>query len=247
MKSATFVSPGTVAEPGAPVEVPVNTGANDAYPRENYLTNGYGWQSWLFTLDHKRIGILYLISITLMFVIGGAAAGLVRYNLLAPQGLLGAEDYNRAFTAHGAVMVFFFLIPSIPAVMGNFLIPLMIGAKDLAFPKLNLLSWYLYLLGGTITLWALIYGGVETGWTFYAPYSSVYANGNVVWAVVGIFIAGFSSILTGLNFIVTIHKMRAPGLTWFRLPAVHLVALCGEPDSGVRVLRLSRLLWRCSW
>ena len=246
MKSASFNNPGILAEPVVRPEVPIELQGNTAaYPRENYLTNGYSWQSWLFTVDHKRIAIMYLISITFMFMIGGAAAGLVRYNLLAPQGLLGAEDYNRAFTTHGAVMVFFFLVPSIPAVLGNFLVPMMIGAKDLAFPKINLLSWYLYMIGGTITLWALFYGGVDTGWTFYAPYSSVYANGNVVWAVVGIFLAGFSSILTGLNFIVTIHKMRAPGLTWFRLPvfiwshyAASLIMVLGTPVVAIALLLL---------
>ena len=228
-----------------PANAPADSHSNDALPRVNYLTNGYSWQSWLFTLDHKRIAVMYLVTISLMFALGGFAASLVRYNLLAPQGLLGAEVYNRAFTSHGAIMVFFFLVPSIPAVFGNFLIPMMIGAKDLAFPKLNLLSWYLYMIGGMITLWALVYGGVDTGWTFYAPYSSVYANGNVVWAVVGIFLAGFSSILTGLNFIVTIHKMRAPGLTWFRLPlfiwshyATSLIQVLGTPVLAIAMLLL---------
>ena len=228
-----------------PANAPADSHPNDVRPRENYLTNGYGWKSWLFTLDHKRIGILYLISISLMFGLGGFAASLVRYNLLAPQGLLGAEVYNRAFTSHGAIMVFFFLIPSIPAVFGNFLVPMMIGAKDLAFPKLNLLSWYLFIAGAGLALWALTYGGVDTGWTFYAPYSSVYANGNVVWVVVGIFLAGFSSILTGLNFIVTIHKMRAPGLTWFRLPlfiwshyAASLIQVLGTPVVAIAMLLL---------
>jgi len=200
--------PGVANAPGIPLEE----------RREHYLNNGIGWKSWLLTLDHKRIGILYLVSISIMFVLGGTAASLVRINLLEPAGLLGPEAYNRAFTAHGVIMVFFFLIPSIPAVLGNFLIPLMLGTKDVAFPKLNLMSWYLYAIGALMTLTALLLGGVDTGWTFYTPYSSLYANGAVVWVVVGVFIAGFSSILTGLNFIVTIHKMRAPGMTWFRMP-----------------------------
>ena len=143
----------------------------------------------------------------------------MRIELLTPQGdLVVSETYNKLFTMHGVLMVWFFLIPSIPAVLGNFIIPLMIGARDVAFPKLNLLSWYLFMAGGLLALHALIIGGVDTGWTFYAPYSTVYSNTHVVEMVMGVFIAGFGSILTGLNFIITIQKMRAPGLTWFRLP-----------------------------
>lgn len=186
---------------------------------KNYLTNGWTWQSWLFTVDHKRIAILYLISISVFFLLGGIFAGLVRLELLTPQGdLMEAETYNKAFTMHGVIMIFFFLIPSVPATLGNFLIPIMVGAKDLAFPRINLLSWYLYIIGGMFGLYVAITGGVETGWTFYTPYSSTYANSAVIATAMGAFVAGFSSILTGLNFIVTIHKMRAPGLTWGRLP-----------------------------
>lgn len=186
--------------------------------RPNYLNVNYGIRSWLFTLDHKRIAWLYLISISVMFLLGSAAATLVRLELLTPRtDLVQAETYNRAFTAHGVVMVFLFLVPSIPAVMGNFLIPMMVGARDVAFPRLNLLSWYIYMLGACFLLWALISGGVDTGWTLYTPYSTSYALGRVVPAALGILIVGFSSILTGLNFIVTIHKMRAPGLSWFRM------------------------------
>src|SRR4026209_817156 len=185
----------------------------------NYLNNGHGLKSWLLTRDHKRIALLYLASITAFFVVGGLFAMLVRLELLTPAGdLLAAETYNKMFTMHGVVMVFFFLIPSIPAVLGNFLIPIMIGAKDLAFPRINLMSWYVYVLGGTFTLIAALNGGVDTGWTFYTPYSTAAANGHVITAAPGVFITGFSSILTGLNFIVTVHRMRAPGLTWFRLP-----------------------------
>jgi cytochrome c oxidase subunit 1 len=184
----------------------------------SYLTTGYTLRSWLLTTDHKRIAILYLVAITLFFFVGGAAATLMRLELVTPQGdLLTADGYNRAFTIHGVIMVWFFLIPSIPATLGNFLVPLMIGAKDLAFPRLNLISWYIYIFGGLFTLYALMAGGVETGWTFYTPLSSMFANGHVVAVLVGIVIVGFSSILTGLNFIVTIHTMRAPGLTWFKL------------------------------
>ena len=193
--------------------------AVDALPRTNYLNAEYGWRSWLFTTDHKRIAWLYLVAITFFFCIGGLAATLMRLNLIEPQGaLLEPSTYNKLFTMHGLIMIFFFLAPSIPAVLGNFLIPLMIGARDLAFPRLNLLSWYLFMLGGGVFLYSVIAGGVDTGWTFYTPLSTTYANSNVMSAAMGVFISGYASILTGLNFIVTIHKMRAPGLTWFRLP-----------------------------
>ena len=185
----------------------------------SYLEAGNSLRSWFFTTDHKRIAILYLVSITFFFLIGAGAAALIRLDLLTPQpDLLSNDGYNRAFSVHGIVMVWFFLIPSIPAVFGNFLIPLMIGARDLAFPRLNLLSWYIYILSGLFTLYVVIGGGVDTGWTFYTPLSSSYANGHVVAAIIGVFINGFSTILTGINFIVTIHKLRAPGMTWGRLP-----------------------------
>ncbi|HKT12939.1 MAG TPA: cytochrome c oxidase subunit I [Terriglobia bacterium] len=188
-------------------------------PRVHYLNVDYGIKSWLLTTDHKRIAWMYLMSITFFFAIGGVAATLMRLNLVEPQGLLvEPETYNKLFSTHGIVMVFFFLVPSIPAVLGNFLIPMMLGARDVAFPRLNLLSWYVFMTGGSFVLYALIAGGVDTGWTFYTPLSSMYLNTHVMAAASGIFIAGFSSILTGLNFVVTIHKMRAPGLTWFRLP-----------------------------
>jgi cytochrome c oxidase subunit 1 len=189
------------------------------FPRVHYLNVRYGWKSWLLTTDHKRIAWLYLAAITFFFFVGGLAATLMRLNLIEPQGsLVEPSTYNRLFTLHGLVMIFFFLAPSIPTVLGNFLIPLMIGAKDVAFPKLNLLSWYIFMAGGTVFLYSVLAGGVDTGWTFYTPLSSTYANSNVMSAAMGVFISGFSSILTGLNFIVTIHTMRAPGLTWFRLP-----------------------------
>jgi cytochrome c oxidase subunit 1 len=203
----------------------------------DYIHAGYGVKSWLLTTDHKRIAILYLISITLFFFVGGFFAFLLRLELMTPQGdIVSAETYNRLFTMHGVVMIFFFLIPSIPAVLGNFLVPLMIGAKDLAFPRLNLLSWYVYNLGGIFALYALVNGGVDTGWTFYTPYSSTYSLSNVVPVVIGVFILGFSSIMTAVNFIATIHKMRAPGLTWFKLPlfiwasyATSIITILGTP------------------
>ncbi len=202
------------------VAVPTHTEAPAReMPRENYLNDGYGIKSWLLTLDHKRIGLLYMVSVSIFFLLGALFAMTVRLELMTPGGdLMEAETYNKMFTMHGIVMVFFVLIPAIPAILGNFLIPLMIGARDVAFPRLNLASWYAFMMGGTLALTAALFGGVDTGWTFYTPYSSVYSNSNVILAGMGAFFAGFSSILTGLNFIVTIHTMRAPGMTWFRLP-----------------------------
>ncbi len=202
-----------------------------------YLNSHTGWKSWLFTTDHKRIALLYLISISFAFALGGIFATMMRLELTTPQGdLFTSDTYNKLFTMHGIIMVFFFLIPSIPATLGNFLVPMMVGARDLAFPKVNLLSWYLYIFGAIFALCAIVMGGVDTGWTFYTPYSSTYSNSFVMLAIVGIFIAGFSSILTGLNFIVTVHKMRAPGMTWGRLPlfiwsmyATSLIQILGTP------------------
>jgi len=222
--------------PAAPVKEPVN-----------YLTVAYGVKSWLLTVDHKRIALLYMFSISIMFAIGGIFATLIRLELITPPGdMVQSETYNKLFTMHGVVMVFFFLIPSIPATLGNFLIPIMIGAKDLAFPRLNLLSWYIYMAGAAFTMYAMLAGGVDTGWTFYVPYSTHYSNTHVIATGLGIFITGFSSILTGLNFIVTIHKMRAPGLTWWRLPlfvwshyATSLIMILGTPVIAVTVLMVA--------
>src|SRR6185312_12714569 len=185
----------------------------------SYLGGEFGIRSWLLTKDHKRIGLMFFGSITFFFFIGGFAATLIRLELLTPAGdLVQPDTYNRLFTMHGIVMVWFFLIPSIPTTLGNFLLPLMIGAKDLAFPRLNLLSWYLFNISGLVAVYFLLVGGVDTGWTFYTPLSSQYATGHVIPAAMAVFVNGFSSILTGLNFIVTTHKLRAPGMTWFRLP-----------------------------
>jgi cytochrome c oxidase subunit 1 len=212
--------------------------------RRHYLNADYGVLSWLLTTDHKRIALLYLVSITFMFVIGGVAAVLFRIELMTPPGdLVMSETYNKLFTIHGIIMVFFFLIPSIPATLGNFLVPMMIGARDLAFPRLNLASWYLFSLGALFTLGVLLAGGVDTGWTFYTPYSSVYSNSYVAATIIGIFISGFSTILTALNFIVTIHTMRAPGLSWFRLPlfiwahyATSLIIMLGTPVVAITLV-----------
>lgn len=213
---------------------------------KNYLNNGNTIASWLLTTDHKRIAVLYLVSVTFFFLIGGIAAGLVRFELTSPRGVFFENDtYNKIFSLHGIVMVFFFLIPAIPATIGNFLVPLMVGARDLAFPRLNLLSWYVYIAGGLCAVVALLFGGVDTGWTFYTPYSSMYSNTQVTWAVFGGFFAGFSSIFTAINFIVTIHKMRAPGLTWFRLPlflwstyATSVIIILGTPVIAITLMML---------
>lgn len=211
---------------------------------ENYLTEEQGLRSWLLTTDHKRIGILYAISITFFFFVGGLFALLMRLELLEPRTyLVTSETYNKLFTAHGIIMVWFFLIPSIPNTLGNFLVPMMVGAKDLAFPKINLLSWYVFMFSGFLTLYAVLRGGVDTGWTFYTPFSTTYSTTYVIAAAMGIFINGFSSIMTGLNFIATIHRMRAPGLTWFRLPifiwsiyATSLIFVLATPVLAITML-----------
>jgi len=186
---------------------------------ENYLSASHTVRSWLLTTDHKRIGLLYLFAILVFFTVAAAAAALMRAELLQPHGFfLLNETYNKLFTLHGVLMVWFFLIPSIPSVLGNFIIPMMIGARDVAFPRLNLLSWYLFIIGGLFVFYSIIVGGVDTGWTFYTPFSSTYSNTHVIMMAAGIFIAGFSSILTGLNFIITIHTMRVTGMKWFKMP-----------------------------
>jgi len=213
-------------------------------PPVNYLNVSHTIWSWLFTVDHKRIGLLYLISISVFFVAGGTAAGIVRLNLLQPDGAIVSEDaYNRAFTAHGVMMLFFFLIPAVPAVFGNFFIPMMIGTKDLAFPKLNIASWYVFMIGAACAIWSVLAGGIDTGWTLYPPYSTKASQSNVIPGVLGAFISGFSSIMTGLNIMVTVHKMRAPGMTWSRLPlfvwalyATSLIQLLATPVVAISLV-----------
>jgi cytochrome c oxidase subunit 1 len=222
-----------------PVELP-----EKPVEKKNYLNVDHRISSWLFTGDHKRIAVMYLFSVTFFFFLGSMAAGLIRYELTSPAGVvLESETYNKVFSSHGVIMIFFFLVAAIPATLGNFLLPLMIGARDLAFPRLNLLSWYLFMLGGALMLAGLIFGGIDTGWTFYTPYSSMYSNSNVELVILGIFMAGFSSITTGINFIVTVHKMRAPGMTWFRLPlfvwamyATSVVIILGTPVVAITLL-----------
>ncbi|MFZ0609529.1 MAG: cbb3-type cytochrome c oxidase subunit I, partial [Xanthobacteraceae bacterium] len=214
---------------------------------ESYLDEGHTILSWLTTTDHKRIAILYALSITVFFFIGGIAIGMVRLELISPTGLfLTSDEYNRLFTMHGIIMVWFFLVPSIPATMGNFILPMMIGAPDVAFPRLNLLSWYLYIGGAAFTVYVLFSGGVDTGWTFYPPFSSQYSHSNVLGAAAGVFVVGFSSIATGINFLATIHMLRCPGMTWFRLPlfawamyVVSFVMVLATPVLAMSLLLIS--------
>ena len=199
-------------------------------PVDNYLTWTKGFLSWALTLDHKRIGVMYLLGILTSFLVGGVFALIVRTELIAPgQTIIEPETYNIFFTLHGAVMVFLVIVPSIPASLGNFVLPIMLGAKDVAFPRLNLFSFHLWIIGAIFTVLALLLGGFDTGWTFYTPYSTKTELGGVIPVIFGVFILGFSSIFTGLNFIVTVHKMRPKGMTWFRMPlflwAIYATAL----------------------
>jgi cytochrome c oxidase subunit 1 len=199
-------------------------------PVDNYLTWTKGALSWIFTLDHKRIGVMYLTGVLVSFLVGGLFALIIRTELIAPgKTFIEPETYNMFFTLHGAVMVFLVIIPSIPASLGNFVLPVMLGAKDVAFPRLNLFSFHLWMIGAIFTVLALLLGGFDTGWTFYTPYSTKTDLGGVVPVLFGVFVLGFSSIFTGLNFIVTVHKMRPPGMTWFRMPlflwAIYATAL----------------------
>jgi cytochrome c oxidase subunit I len=211
---------------------------------KNYLNADHTIGSWLLTKDHKRIAVMYLIAVSVFFFVGSLAAAFVRFELTSPYGqILNSETYNKMFSAHGVVMIFFFLVPAVPATLGNFFIPLMIGARDLAFPRMNLASWYVFMLGGLFATLALIFGGFDAGWTFYTPLSSLYSNTQITLALVGAFLSGMSSIMTGVNFIATIHKMRAPGMTWFRLPlfvwahyATSLLMILGTPVVAITLV-----------
>jgi len=215
------------------------------FPEHNYLSEPKGIKSWLMTLDHKRIGLMYLFAIMFFFMIGGIFAVLLRLELLAPgKDFMEADTYNQYFTLHGAIMIFLFIIPSIPAALGNIILPLMLGAKDVAFPRLNLASWYIYVFGSLFAIFSIVTGGVDTGWTFYTPYSSS-TGGSVISMTLGVFILGFSSIFTGLNFIVTIHKLRIPGLTWFKMPlfvwglyATAIIQVLATPVLGITMVLL---------
>ncbi len=234
-----------VRDPGFPTE------------RENYLTTSKGVFSWLFTLDHKRIGMMYLAGVTVAFLVAGLLALAIRFHLLAPGGWLfnrpifksfsdkdPNDIYNQVFTLHGAIMVFLFIIPSVPAALGNFLVPVMLGAKDVAFPRLNLSSFYLWVFGAIFFVSALFASGLDTGWTFYTPYSTT-TDSSVILATMGAFILGFSSIFTGLNFIVTINTMRPPGMTWFKMPlflwatySTSIIQVLATPVLGITLLLL---------
>ena len=225
-----------------------NPSNTPAPPVDNYLTYTRGFLSWALTLDHKRIGLMYLVAVLGSFLVGGIFALLVRTELLTPGATIpgvDAEVYNQFFTLHGAIMVFLVIIPSIPAALGNFVLPIMLGAKDVAFPRLNLGSFYLWIIGAVLAVVSLAYGGFDTGWTFYTPYSTTTTTGGVIPVVTGVFILGFSSIFTGLNFVVTIHKLRPPGMTWFRMPlllwalyATALIQVLATPVLGITLLML---------
>jgi cytochrome c oxidase subunit 1 len=226
------------------IAVPTHHGGQASH-LPDFLESPKGLKSWLFTLDHKRIGLMYLWSVLLFFLVGGLFALLVRAELLTPgKTIMTAEQYNRAFTLHGAIMVFLVIIPGIPAALGNFALPLLLGAKDVAFPRLNLTSYYIYVVGALMALSSLALGGVDTGWTFYTPYSTT-TGGGVTMMVLAAFVLGFSSIFTGVNFIATIHKLRAPGMGWFHLPlfawgmyATALIQILATPVLGITLLLL---------
>lgn len=236
----------TTQPPLSRLAVPKETDPKTGLPRPNFIQDGgKGLKSWLFTLDHKRIAILYLITVTASFFLGGIMALLIRLELFKPgEQFFNADQYNQLFTLHGAIMIFLFIIPSIPAILGNFVLPLQIGAKDVAFPKLNLASWYVYVLGAVFAVVSLLTSAADTGWTFYTPYSNTTGT-NVVAMTLGAFILGFSSIFTGLNFIVTVHKLRAPGMTWFKMPlmvwalyATAIIQVLATPVLGITLILL---------
>jgi cytochrome c oxidase subunit I len=215
-------------------------------PEKHYLNQEKGLWSWLTTVDHKKIGLMYLGSIAFFFLIGGILALILRTELLTPaRSFLDADMYNQIFTLHGAIMIFFFLVPSVPTVLGNFVLPLQLGAKDVAFPRLNLASYYIYVIGAVLTLIAILGGGIDTGWTFYTPFSTI-TDGSIALMTFGVFVLGFSSILTGVNFIVTIHKMRSPGITWAKLPlnlwalyATSIIQILATPVLAITLLLLT--------
>jgi cytochrome c oxidase subunit 1 len=230
------MSQSLASTPPSPADVP-------AYNPRNYLNAEAGIASWLLTRDHKRIGLMFLILTAVSFALGGFFALFIRLELLTPgPTVMSAMTYNRMFTLHGVVMIFLFMIPAIPSGFGNFFLPIMVGARDVAFPRLNLLSLYLYVIGATIALYGMIHGGADTGWTFYTPYSTTTVT-KVVPILLGAFVLGFSSILTGLNFIVTTHTLRAPGITWMRMPlfvwsiyATSIIQILATPVLGITLL-----------
>jgi cytochrome c oxidase subunit I len=219
-------------------------------PALNYLNAKKGIWSWMTTVDHKRIGVMYLVGVLSAFFLGGMFALLVRLTLLTPSHMLfgrvlmTAETYNRVFTLHGAIMVFLFIIPSVPAALGNFAMPLMLGAKDVAFPRLNLASFYLWVTGAVMAICSMVIGAVDTGWTFYTPYSTT-TSGTVGLMVMAVFVLGFSSIFTGINFVATVHKLRAPGMGWFDMPlfvwgiySTAIIQVLATPVLGITLVLL---------
>ena len=236
---------GPATQPPAGQAVAAPTGP-PGYADDNYLNHSKGILSWLVTLDHKRIGVMYLIGVLSAFLLGGIFALLVRAELWTPdRTIVDADTYNRFFTLHGAIMVFLFIIPSVPAALGNFVLPVMLGAKDVAFPRMNLGSFYLWCGGAVFFLITLFAGSLDTGWTFYVPYSTS-TNTSVITALMGVFILGFSSIFTGLNFIVTVHTMRPPGMEWFKMPlflwaiyATSIIQVLATPVLAVTLLLLA--------
>jgi cytochrome c oxidase subunit I len=218
----------------------------------NYINHSKGILSWLLTIDHKRIGLMYMVCVLTAFLGGGLCAIALRTMLymrgapdVAPMSAAAQDAYNQLFTLHGAILVFMFIIPAVPAILGNMILPLMLGAKDVAFPRLNLLSWYCYVGGATFFLYVLLSGGLDTGWTFYTPYSTS-TNTSVAAAVFGAFMLGFSSILTGLNFIATIHMLRPEGMGWFKMPlflwalyATSIIQVLATPVLAITLLLLA--------
>ncbi|MCC6522396.1 MAG: cytochrome c oxidase subunit I [Polyangiaceae bacterium] len=222
----------------------LHQGHEETSTHDNYLTHAHGWRSWIFSLDHKRIGIMYLCAILISLLLGGVFALVIRLHLWTPEGaLVSNHTYNNLFTLHGAVMIFLFIIPGIPAALGNFVLPMQLGAKDLAFPRLNLLSFYLYCIGAVLFLGVLLASGIDTGWTLYPPYSLEGSRGlGVLLALTGTFIVGFSSILTGLNFMATVHSMRPKAMGWFDMPlflwalfATGIIQVVATPVLGITV------------
>jgi len=224
--------------------------ADKPRPAKNYLNETSGIWSWMTTVDHKRLGIMYLVGVLSAFLVGGIFALLIRLSLLTPshtlfgKQLLTAEAYNKVFTLHGVIMVFLFIIPSVPAALGNFCLPLMLGAKDVAFPRLNLASFYLWLTGAIMAITSMVLGGVDTGWTFYTPYSTS-TGGTVGLMTMSVFVLGFSSIFTGINFVSTVHKLRAPGMGWFEMPlfvwgiyATGVIQVLATPVIGITMVLL---------
>jgi cytochrome c oxidase subunit 1 len=223
--------------------------AVDFYHEKTRFKGIFGW---MFSTDHKRIGLLYLVAVVMFFLVGMTLGLLMRLEMLKPENtIITPQTYNTFFTLHGIIMIFLVVIPALPAVFGNFLLPLMIGAKDVFFPRLNLLSWWLYIAGGTLALTSLFLpgGAADTGWTFYVPYS-IRSTANIIPALLGAFILGFSSILTGLNFITTIHRMRAPGMDWFKMPlfvwslySTAWVQILATPIVGITLLLVTIERW----